>query len=160
MLARRIILGFGFAVLLPLLVHYGIEAFHPSIPASEAYVKCGRLQQREKDAVGDEKATLREARERCDADLRTQERASSRTHFFVGAPLGIVITLAGSLVATQAIGGGLMLGGIFTFSEGCFYRWADLDPVGRLLVLLVAFGVLLWIGYQRVHDLAEPRHAR
>ena len=32
MLARKIILGFGFAVVLPLLVHYGIEAFHPSVP--------------------------------------------------------------------------------------------------------------------------------
>src|SRR5438093_7055061 len=103
MLARKIILGFGFAVMLPLLVHYGIEAFHPSIPSPETYDEIRRLRQREE----------------------------------------------------QAIGGGLMLGGIFTFTEGCFYRWADLEPVGRFLVLLVAFGVLLWIGYQRLHELHE-----
>ncbi len=106
MLARKIILGFGFAAVLPLLVHYGIEAF-----------------------------------------------------LFIGAPLGIAVTVAGSLVGAPAIGGGLMLGGIFTFTEGCFYRWGDLEPVGRFLVLLVAFAVLLWIGYQRLHELTGARHA-
>ena len=43
MLAQKIILGFGFAVVLPLLVHYGIEAFHPSVPTPEVR----RLRQRE-----------------------------------------------------------------------------------------------------------------
>ena len=159
MLARKIILGFGFAVVLPLLVHYGIEAFHPSIPNRETYAKLARLRQREVEASGDEKAELRDRRERMEADLLAQECASSRLHFFVGAPLGVAVTVAGSLVAAQAIGGGLMLGGIFTFSEGCFYRWADLEPVGRFLVLLVAFGVLLWIGWQRLHELTAARHA-
>ena len=102
---------------------------------------------------------LRDQRERAEADLRTQERASSRLHFFIGAPLGIAVTVAGSLVGEPAIGGGLMLGGIFTFTEGCFYRWGDLEPVGRFLVLLVAFAVLLWIGYQRLHELTGARHA-
>jgi len=155
MLARKIILGFGFAVVLPLLVHYGIEAFHPSVPTPEVR----RLRQREEQSTGDEKVQLRDQRERMEAELRTQERASSRLHFFVGAPLGVAVTVVGSLVGAQAIGGGLMLGGIFTFSEGCFYRWADLEPVGRFLVLLVAFAVLPWIGWQRLHELTEARHA-
>jgi len=155
MLARKIILGFGFAVVLPLLVHYGIEAFHPSVPTPEVR----RLRQREEQSTGDEKVQLRDQQERMEAELRTQERASSRLHFFVGAPLGVAVTVVGSLVGAQAIGGGLMLGGIFTFSEGCFYRWADLEPVGRFLVLLVAFAVLPWIGWQRLHELTEARHA-
>src|SRR5436190_20446868 len=152
--ARKIILGFGFAVV-PLLVHYGIEAFHPSVPTPEVR----RLRLREEQATGDEKVQLRDQRERMEAELGTQQRASSRLHFFVGAPLGIAVTVAGSLVGAPAIGGGLMLGGIFTFTEGCFYRWGDLEPVGRFLVLLVAFAVLLWIGYQRLHDLTGARHA-
>ena len=159
MLARKIILGFGFAVVLPLLVHYGIEAFHASIPSLEAYAEIARLRQREGEASGDEQVQLRDQRERMEAELGTQQRASSRLHFFIGAPLGIAVTVAGSLVGAPAIGGGLMLGGIFTFSEGCFYRWADLEPVGRFLVLLVAFGVLLWIGSQRLHEPTEVRHA-
>src|SRR5436309_10665246 len=159
MLAQKIILGFGFAVVLPLLVHYGIEAFHPSVPTPESYDEVRRLRQREEQSTGDEKVRLRDQRERMEAELRTQERASSRLHFFVGAPLGVAVSVVGSLVGAQAIGGGLMLGGIFTFSEGCCYRWADLEPVGRFLVLLVAFAVRLWIGYQRLHELTEVRHA-
>ncbi len=159
MLARKIILGFGFAAVLPLLVHYGIEAFHASIPSLEAYAEIARLRQREGEASGDEQVQLRDQRERMEAELGTQQRASSRLHFFIGAPLGIAVTVAGSLVGAPAIGGGLMLGGIFTFTEGCFYRWGDLEPVGRFLVLLVAFAVLLWIGYQRLHELTGARHA-
>jgi len=122
MLAQKIILGFGFAVVLPLLVHYGIEAFHPSIPSPETYDEIRRLRQREEQATGDEKVQLRDQRERMEAELRTQERASSRLHFFVGAPLGVAVTVVGSLVGAQAIGGGLMLGGIFTLSPRCCPR--------------------------------------
>ena len=159
MLARKIILGFGFAAVLPLLVHYGIEAFHASIPSLETHAEIARLRQREGEASGDEQVQLRDQREHMEEELSTQQRASSRLHFFVGAPLGIAVTVAGSLVGAPAIGGGLMLGGIFTFTEGCFYRWGDLEPVGRFLVLLVAFAVLLWIGYQRLHELTGARHA-
>ena len=112
MLAQKIILGFGFAVVLPLLVHYGIEAFHPSVPTPESYDEVRRLRQREEQSTGDEKVQLRDQRERMEAELRTQERASSRLHFFIG----------GSLVGAQAIGGGLMLGGIFTLSPRCCPR--------------------------------------
>ena len=129
MLARKIILGFGFAAVLPLLVHYGIEAFHVSIPTLETYEEIRRLRLREEQATGDEKVQLRDQRERMEAELGTQQRASSRLHFF------------------------------FTVTEGCFYRWGDLEPVGRFLVLLVAFAVLLWIGYQRLHELTGARHA-
>src|SRR5438552_3593254 len=77
MLAQKIILGFGFAVVLPLLVHYGIEAFHPSVPTPESYDEVRRLRQREEQSTGDEKVQLRDQRERMEAELRTQERASS-----------------------------------------------------------------------------------
>jgi len=57
--ARKIILGFGFAVV-PLLVHYGSEAFHPSVPTPEVR----RLRQREERSTGDEKVQLRDPPER------------------------------------------------------------------------------------------------
>jgi hypothetical protein len=157
MLARRIILGFGFAVVLPLLVHYGIDAFHSAPDRSGVRAEIGRLSARERDAAGAEKETLRAERERLEATSRSLDRAESRVHFFVGAPIGIAVTLIGSLVRAQAIGGGLMLGGIFTFTGGCFYYWDDLPPAGRFAVLCLAFVVLLWIGYQRLAELQPSR---
>src|SRR5947199_64029 len=101
MLAQKIILGFGFAVVLPLLVHYGIEAFHPSVPTPESYDEVRRLRQREEQSTGDEKVQLRDQRKRMEAELRTQERASSRLHFFVGAPIGVAEAAADRLRADE-----------------------------------------------------------
>src|SRR5437763_15855339 len=112
MLAQKIILGFGFAVVLPLLVHYGIEAFHPSVPTPESYDEVRRLRQREEQSTGDEKVRLRDQRERMEAELRVQQRAASRLHVFVGAPLGVAVTGGRALLGAPAIGGGPALGGI------------------------------------------------
>ncbi len=170
MLARKIILGFGFAVLLPMLIHYGIDVFAPSFDwrargeeSQRYYREQERLKTQERDATGDEKARVRQRLEQLEQrhdqeqeGIRGQRDQSGRIHFFVGVPIGILMTLLGSFIRVQAIGGGLMLGGIFTFTEGCFWYWTDLPRVGRFLVLLVAFGVLLWIGYQRLSELKQP----
>jgi len=157
MLARKIILGFGFAILLPMLVHYGIDVFHPYPDYSQYYQELRRLQDQEDDAVGEEKARLRQRREQLEAVHKAQREQSSKVHFFVGTPLGIIVTLLGSFIRVQAVGGGLMLGGIFTFTGSCVYYWEDLPRVGRFLVLLVGFAVLMWIGYQRLSELKQPK---
>ena len=156
MLARKIILGFGFAVLMPMLIHFGIEVFVPRADERPYYRQLSQLRDQERDASGETKAQLRARREQLEAAHQAQEDRSARIHFFVGAPLGIIVTLLGSFIRAQAIGGGLMLGGIFTFTGGCAYYWADLSRVGRFSVLLVAFIVLLWIGYQRLSELKQP----
>ena len=158
MLARKLILGFGFTLVVPLLIHFGIDAVHGSLDTRSYYAEAGRLRQREEQARGEEKERLVRERERFEDEHRAAERASSKVHFFVGAPLGIAVTLAGSLVTAPAIGGGLMLGGIFTFTDGCFWYWGDLDPTGRFVVLLVAFAVLVWIGWQRLAELQTTRN--
>ena len=157
MLARKIILGFGFAALLPMLIHYGIDVVCPWPPeGSQYYRELSRLQNLEEEAAGEQKTRLRLQREQLQAARETQQKESSKVHFFVGTPLGILVTLLGSFIRAQAIGGGLMLGGIFTFTGGCFYYWDDLPRLGRFLVLLVAFIVLMWIGYQRLSELKQP----
>ncbi len=157
MLARKLILGFGFAVLLPMLIHYGIDVFVPGPSSREYYQQQQDISERERAASGEQKAALRAERKQLEAAHQLKEDRSERVHFFVGAPLGILVTLVGSFVRAQAIGGGLMLGGILTFTGGCAWYWADLSRPGRFLVLLVAFGVLLWIGYQRLAELQKPK---
>ena len=156
MLARKLILGFGFAVLMPLLIHYGIETFSPAPERTDQWRERSRLQERMQEASGEEKGQLRAELDRWDEAQAARQQRSSRWHFYIGAPLGILVTLVGSFVTAQAIGGGLMLGGIFTFTGGCFWYWGDLSRVGRFGVLLAAFLVLLWIGYQRLAELKTP----
>ena len=133
MLTWKIILGFGFAVLLPMLIHFGIEMFAP-YPNSN-YSEQHRL---------------------LSALMRYRW---SQIHFFVGVPIGTAMTLIGSLIRVQAVGSGLMLGGIFTFTTGCVMYWGHLSRIGRFLVLLIVFGVLLWISYQRLSELKQPKRS-
>lgn len=153
MLARKIILGFGFALLMPMLIHYGIEVFSPRPDTRQYYDQLRQLRNQERRSPPEQRAQLQSRRESLETIHRTQRLQSARVHFFIGAPLGIIVTLLGSFIRVQAIGGGLMLGGILTFTGGCAFYWTDLSRVGRFSVLLVAFIVLLWIGYQRLSEL-------
>ena len=159
MLARKIILGFGFAVLMPMLIHYGIDVFVPRDDGGTYYRELSRMQAREHEegATPAEKARFRAEREAFEDRHEAADKHAGRVHFFVGAPIGILVTLIGSFVRAQAIGGGLMLGGICTFTGGCAWYWTDLSRPGRFAVLLVAFVVLLWIGYQRLSELKQPK---
>lgn len=161
MLARKIILGFGFAVLMPLLIYYGIDTFCPAPDREKFYDEINRTRLQESEDTPDAatKAQLRARREGMQQAFDAEQDQSERIHFFIGAPLGILITLLGSFIRAQAIGGGLMLGGIFTFTSGCLPYWTDMSRQGRFAVLLVAFGVLLWIGYQRLAELKQPQKA-
>jgi hypothetical protein len=158
MLARKFILGFGLAVLMPMLIHYGIDVFVPRDTWREHLREMTQLRQQEREtASAEEKVRLRARINQLIEAQQTKRNYSGSVHFFVGAPLGILVTILGSFIRAQAIGGGLMLGGIFTFAGGSAWYWADLSPVGRFLVLLVAFGVLLWIGYQRLAELKPKK---
>ncbi len=160
MLARKLILGFGFGILMPMLIHYGIDVFEPrAMWGSDAayYQELQRVREQEEQASAADKSGFRAKREQLETARNAYQQQSGSLHFFIGAPIGIVVTLIGSFIRAQAIGGGLMLGGIFTFTGGCAWYWADLSRPGRFLVLLVAFVVLLWIGYQRLSELKHPQ---
>ena len=171
MLARKIILGFGFAVLMPVLIHYGIDMFAPrwnwkdfSKASALTQRQINELRRQERVAASEmEKTEIRRKTGRLEDQLAGQREGHearqeqvNRVHFFIGVPLGIIVTLIGSFIRVQAIGGGLMLGGIFTFTNSCWGYWSDLPPVGRFFVLLVVFVELLWIGYQRLSELKQP----
>ncbi|MBI3616156.1 MAG: hypothetical protein HY211_06535 [Candidatus Omnitrophica bacterium] len=157
MLARKIILGFGFAVLLPMLIHQGIELVSPRLDYKRYQIE--NYHQKYKQASTEEQAQLEAEKHRMAEKWDADQKRDSRIHFFVGVPLGIAVVLLGSFLKVQAVGGGLMLGGIFTFMEGCGWYWWNLDQLGRFLVLLTAFAVLLWIGYKRFSELKQPKQS-
>lgn len=137
MLARKIILGLGLAVLIPALVHQGIELVKPR-PVLQQHV----LRQGQALTAEGALAQRLQLQEKQTAD----QKKWSQVHFLVAVPIGVAVTLLGSLIPVQGFGGGLMLGGIFTFINGYALYWNHLGRLGNFLVLLVAFAVLLWIG--------------
>ena len=148
MLAKKFTLGFGIAIVLPLLVHYGVSTFshapnRQDYYSTDYYARC-------QNATPAEKAKLEQERSQREKEFRAQTKRFQRHLFFVATPIGIIAIIFGSLTAVQAVGTGLMFGGIFTVTEGYCWYWSELEDWMRFMSLLVAFIVLLFIGYRKL----------
>ena len=148
MLAKKFALGFGIAVLLPMLVYYGVTTFHPA-PKWEDY-QVEDYYERYKDADSEEKATLRKERNELQDKRDTAESIFEKKLFFVAVPVGLFAIIFGSVTSVAAIGTGLMFGGIFTLMEGYITYWDELPDSMRFISLLIAFILLMFIGYRKL----------
>ncbi|MDD5561978.1 MAG: hypothetical protein PHT50_07650 [Candidatus Omnitrophica bacterium] len=148
MLAKKFALGFGIAIIFPVMVHYGVSTFVPSPKWQERY--SGDYYQNYNKATPEEKAKLEEEKKQREADWTAKEKRFQLFLFLVAVPLGIAAILIGSLAAIQAVGTGLMFGGIFLLLDGYCNYWSELADSMRFLSLLLAFIVLLYIGYKKI----------
>jgi hypothetical protein len=146
MLARQIAIGFGIAIIFPLLVYYGVSIFYPP-PKSEDFYKT--------DCALGATATTEQRRE-CAEKRRIEGQAYvaavrefSRRLVLFAAPLGITAILVGAYLPLYAIGTGLIFGGIFAVAFGYWGYWSYLEDWVRFISLLVGFVILLFVGYRR-----------
>ena len=148
MLAKKIALGFGIAIIFPVMIHYGVSTFVPA-PKWRDYYNPNEYQMM-KDAKPEEKAKLEEQRKQRQNQRMQGEKRFQRSLFAVAVPLGIIAIIVGSIMAVQAVGTGLMFGGIFTLMDGYCNYWSELPDSLRFLSMLVAFIVLVFIGYRKL----------
>jgi hypothetical protein len=138
MLAKKIALGIGLAIIFPMMIHYGVSTFCPA-PKWSDYTVQGQYYP-QKQAEQKQKEEHRKA-----AEKRFEQHL-----FVVAVPLGLAAILFGAFVRVQAIGTGLMFGGIFTICDGYANYWTELADWMRFLSLLAAFIVLLFVGYKKI----------
>jgi len=155
MLARQIAIGFGIAVIFPLLVFYGVSTFYPApkFPdngTSECMLRAATPEQRVECAQ-----KQRAAREAYDAAAKE----FSWRLVIVSTPLGVTAILIGAYLTFYAIGTGLILGGIFTVAFGYWGYWQYIENWERLVSLLVGFIVLLFLGYRGLAGIRQPTNA-
>ncbi len=148
MLAKKFALGFGIAIVFPMMIHYGISTFSPQpkwkdYQIENYYEKHERATPEEQEKLEAEKNRLEEEREK--AEKRFQKHL-----FFVAAPLGIITIIVGAFLSIQAIGTGLMFGGIFSVCDGYFNYWYELADPLKFASMLVAFVVLIFVGYKKL----------
>jgi hypothetical protein len=148
MLAKKIALGFGIALILPMMIHYGVSTFSPS-PDHEEY-RIENYQERHERASEEEQKQLESRQQRLQEQYE-RSRHRFETHlFFVAVPLGIAAILTGAFVAVPAIGTGLMLGGILSITNGYLWFWSELGDPWRFGSLAVALVVLVAVGYRKL----------
>jgi len=148
MLAKKFALGFGIAIILPMLVHYGVSTFSPAPKWQDRYET--NYYQKYQNATPEEKAKLDKERDAREKRWREQEKIFQKHLFFVAVPIGITTIILGAVSSIQAIGTGLMFGGIFTLVDGYCWYWSELQDWMRFLSLLAAFVVLIFIGYRKL----------
>ncbi|HML06771.1 MAG TPA: hypothetical protein VK430_01410 [Xanthobacteraceae bacterium] len=153
MLARQIAIGFGIAVIFPLLVYYGVATIYP--PPERPGVIAAVLMP--PNPTPEERQEYREKERERQQKQKEQEEAYkaaakdfARHLIVIAAPLGYAAILIGAFLPLYAIGTGLILGGISTVGHGYFAYWQYLDDRVRFVSLLVGFLVLLFVGYYRI----------
>ena len=153
MLARQIAIGFGIAIIFPLLVYYGVATIYPP-PKSPTYVAAVIVPP---NPTPEEKQQYMDQQQERQKESRVQQDAYAaaakdfaRHLVIVSAPLGVAAILIGAYLSLYAIGTGLIFAGIFTVGAGYWSYWSYLEDWVRFVSLLAGFLILLFVGYYRV----------
>ncbi len=81
------------------------------------------------------------AREKYDSDIFIISIISGGLALIIGVALGV-----------EAVGSGLMFGGVLTIFVGVVRNWGHLGNWFKFLILGVVLAGLIWIGYRRLKD--------
>jgi hypothetical protein len=151
MLARQIAIGFGIAIIFPLLLYYGVRTFHPA-PVMELTPVA---EQFNPQATPDERRTNQQKQRDRQEAYTARAKDFARVLIIVSTPLGIAAILIGAYLSNAAIGTGLILGGIFTVAHGYWGYWSYADDWLRFVSLLVGLAVLVFVGHHRIRKRPE-----
>lgn len=141
-------------MLFPLTIHYGVKTFSPE-PRWEDY-QVEHYHTRYQSASPEERIKLEEQQEEMQKKRRAHEKRFQKNLFYITTPLGISAIILGTFIGIQAVGSGLMFGGIFCLGDGYFNYWSELPDVMRFGSLLLALAILLVIGFKKFNERNEP----
>ena len=153
MLARQIAVGFGIAVIFPLLVYYGVATFYPA-PKRQAIVAAVMMPPNptpeERQTFSEKQREREHKQQEQDEAFKNAAKDFARHLVIFSTPLGVAAILIGAYIPLHAIGTGLIFGGIFTVAWGYWSYWFYLDDWVRFVSLLAGFLTLLFVGHRRI----------
>jgi len=153
MLARQIAIGFGVAVVFPLLVYYGVSTVSPAPQWSNFHEQVVYAPNPTRDEL-----TARQEKQKAETAAWTEaNRVFSLRLLCVAAPLGYLAILLGSLRVGSGLGTGFMFGGIFAATTGYWFHWSYLEDWVRFVSLLAAMAVLVFVAYRQFSSATEAR---
>jgi len=139
MLALQLVIGVGIALLFPLLIYTGVATVKaPPKPSSRTDLKA--------ETSEEIKQANRVRIERDREELRRARVAYAKILFTVMAPAGLAAVIGGYLIGVNAIGVGLLAGGILCLVYGYAGYWNALPMPLRFVSVLAGLLMLLFIG--------------
>ncbi len=149
MLAKKLAVGFGIAILLPMLVHFGVSTFSPEPKWENDFREERDHSRKYQNASAQEREKMDAERDQRDEKRRNRENRFQMDLFLVSIPVGLLSILAGSLISIQSVGAGLMFGGLFTITDGYYCNWRSLESWVKFVSFLLVFLLLIFIGYRK-----------
>ncbi len=160
---RDIILGISIMILTIFVVVYGISLFYPS-PQYEDYclpVKTQEIIDNEARCIeiggqwtsygSDKMGDIRGYCDRdysCRKDYESARELRSKIIFFIALPLGILLLVLGGLFfGLEAVGAGLMGGGVGTILYGAGGYWRYSDDLLRFILSLLGLAAVIYLSY-------------
>ncbi|MBI2044904.1 hypothetical protein HYT23_02510 [Candidatus Pacearchaeota archaeon] len=161
---KNVILGIAIIVLTIFVTFYGINTLFPK-PDYNAYctadryniyvnnsAECAAADGRWNPSYGGPvKATSEgycDLTWKCNQEYNDADRARSKKVFFVALPLGILIIALGAFIfGLEAVGAGLMGGGVGTLIYGSGAYWPYSQNWIRFLISLIGLALLIWLSY-------------
>ncbi len=148
MLAKKFALGFGIAVIFPLMLYFGISSVSPPPDWQDYMVE--DFQERHDRADLEEQKQLEAERFEQGERHREHLRHFQKHLFFVTVPAGIIAIIVGTFLTLPAVGTGLIFGGILSITRGYVGYWTELPEFLRFSSLFISFVVLIVVGYKKL----------
>jgi len=147
MIAKKLAVGVGIAIMFPIMIHYAVKAFIPEPRLVGYQIKNYAL--RYKDATPEAKAKLAQERDRLSKGYKRVREYFQWQLVILTLPAGILAIIIGSLLRVQAVGTGLMFGGILCLIYNGYSSYSSESWV-IFLYMLFAFIALVFIGYRKL----------
>jgi hypothetical protein len=135
MLALQLVIGVGIALLFPMLIASGVAVIKaPPRPLPRTNLQAETSQANREQIARDQEA------------LRIARVEYAKILFTAMAPAGLLAVLAGYLIGVNAVGIGLLTGGILCTVSGFAGYWNELPQLMRFVSVLAGLLMLLLIG--------------
>ncbi|OIO42129.1 hypothetical protein COU56_02180 [Candidatus Pacearchaeota archaeon CG10_big_fil_rev_8_21_14_0_10_31_9] len=171
---KNIIFAIAIIVLTSFVVIYGIQAFYdrpeynnycPEIRSAEyvnSSARCEQLNGRWNTFDGpkpvDGPNGYCDLDYYCRQDYEAVNKIYSRNLFIITVPIGIILLLVGgALFSLEAVGAGIMGGGVVTLIYGAGNYWPDATDIFRFIISLVGLVIVIFLAYWLNKELKRKR---
>lgn len=91
--------------------------------------------------------------DKCSNQYQDARETHGKYSFTILMILGLLsIIIGGIFLKKEAVGSGIMGGGVLTIIYASMRYWDSIQDYARLAVLGIALAVLIWVGYKKLKD--------
>lgn len=166
---RKVILSVAIAILFVMFIAYAIESVYPS-PKYERYCPSPTI-----NPVNESECTAVngtwivypvetmngkqfpagvsgycDTYTECAQPWEDAQESYNRNLFFISIIIGLIVVVLSLVFSVEAVGSGLMGGGVLLMIYGTIRYWGALSDILRTVMIGIALGILIWIGYRKL----------